>query len=208
MESLAANLSEMRRTPLHAAHVGGASPDRHRPTFPAGTIMAEVGDPMDSVYVLQGAIELIDPHTRESYLPNAIGPTQFMGEITFLRRLVADHACPRRGRGHRGAAAAMLEAMARLPEMSDIVITVFAARRRRQLDESDTSLKLIGIDRSRAIRTIADYAARNKMISARLRVVDDPTELAERLSVVWHRRPAEPRAGSRTILAFPPGRAS
>ena len=40
----------------------------------------------------------------------------------------------------------MLTLMAQIPEMSDIVITVFAARRRRSSDEQDSTLKLIGED--------------------------------------------------------------
>jgi len=40
----------------------------------------------------------------------------------------------------------MLTLMSRIPEMSDIIITVFSARRRGALDERDGSLQLIGED--------------------------------------------------------------
>jgi thioredoxin reductase (NADPH) len=58
---------------------------------------------------------------------------------------------------------AMLTLMARIPEMSDIVITVFAARRRRQLDERDSTLKLIGEENDRNVRRIAEFASRNRI---------------------------------------------
>jgi thioredoxin reductase (NADPH) len=61
----------------------------------------------------------------------------------------------------------MLGLMAHIPEMSDIIITVFAARRRRQLDTRDGALILIGQDRDRAIRRIADFASRNRIPSPR-----------------------------------------
>jgi len=47
--------------------------------------------------------------------------------------------------------------------MSDIVITVFSARRRRQLDDRDSSLRLIGEDEDRDVRRIAEFASRNRI---------------------------------------------
>ncbi len=58
---------------------------------------------------------------------------------------------------------AMLALMAQIPEMSDIVITVFAARRRRQLDERDSTLRLIGEDQDKNVRAIAQFASRNRI---------------------------------------------
>jgi thioredoxin reductase (NADPH) len=59
--------------------------------------------------------------------------------------------------------ASLLRLMSEIPEMSDIIITVFAARRRRQLDTSDASLVLIGEDDDREIRRIAEFASRNRL---------------------------------------------
>ncbi|MEO1798504.1 MAG: FAD-dependent oxidoreductase, partial [Pseudomonadota bacterium] len=59
--------------------------------------------------------------------------------------------------------AAMLELMSQIPEMSDIIITVLAARRRRQIESDDAALKLIGADVDRNIRQIAAFAGRNKI---------------------------------------------
>jgi thioredoxin reductase (NADPH) len=58
---------------------------------------------------------------------------------------------------------AMLTLMSRTPEMSDIIITVFSARRRRQLDERDSNLRLIGEDEDRNVRRIAAFASRNRI---------------------------------------------
>ena len=57
----------------------------------------------------------------------------------------------------------MLTLMSRIPEMSDIIITVFSARRRRQLDDRDGALRLIGEDDDRDVRRIAEFASRNRI---------------------------------------------
>lgn len=166
MESLAANLKEMSRTPLHSSHVQELHKQGEIKTFPKGHMIAEVGDPMDAfIYILEGGVEIIDPYTREAYLPTSIGPTQFMGEIAFLNG--GAYSLPMRAKEDTTAIVVprkkMLDAMSRIPEMSDIVITVFAARRRRQIEDGDSSLKLIGMDVSRSIRAVADFASRNKI---------------------------------------------
>jgi thioredoxin reductase (NADPH) len=58
---------------------------------------------------------------------------------------------------------AMLTLMSQIPEMSDIVIAVFAARRRRQLDERDSTLRLIGEERDKRVRRVAEFASRNRI---------------------------------------------
>lgn len=166
MESLAANLREMTRTPLHDSHVEEMRALGEEIVFAPGDIVAEAGDPMDRfLYILSGRVEIIDTYTREAYLDTSLGPTQFAGEIAFLSG--GAHPLTLRAREETRMIAvprpAMLDAMARIPEMSDIIITVFAARRRRQLEESDTSLKLIGVDEDRNIRRIAEFASRNKI---------------------------------------------
>src|SRR3984885_3330264 len=57
----------------------------------------------------------------------------------------------------------MLALMSRIPEMSDIIITVFSARRRGQLDARDGSLRLIGEDEDRNVLRIAEFASRNRI---------------------------------------------
>lgn len=166
MESLAADLRQMQRTPLFDTHVALLRKNGTERSFVSGEMVAEVGDPITHfTYVLEGEIEVVDPYTGERALPNGLGPTQFMGEIAFLNGGV--NPMPMRAAKdtkvievprHR-----MLELMSETPEMSDIIISVFAARRRRQIEDQDSSLKLIGIDRDRNIRRIASFAAANKI---------------------------------------------
>ncbi|MGF1508544.1 MAG: FAD-dependent oxidoreductase [Myxococcota bacterium] len=166
MESLAADLRHMQRTPLHASHVEALRAHGAEVVFEEGAMVVEPGEPIDQfIYILEGDVRLVDPLTNEPYLPDGLGPTQFVGEISFLTGGV--HAFKlrafKRTRAISVPRSTMLELMARIPEMSDIIITVFAARRRRQLEEGDSSLTLIGPDESKSMRQIAAFAHRNRI---------------------------------------------
>ena len=166
MESIGADLRAMQRTPLHDSHVEALRAAGTIKTYPAGTFMARPGDPADKfTYVEEGEIEVVNPLTEERHLPSSLGPTQFMGEIAFLSGGTVSMAmrAAQDTRVIEVPREAMLELMAQIPEMSDIVITVFAARRRRQLDERDSSLQLIGEEQDAAVRRVAQFASRNRI---------------------------------------------
>jgi thioredoxin reductase (NADPH) len=166
MESIGGDLREMQRTPLANSHVEALRAAGSVATYPAGAFLATPGDPVDRfTYVEDGEIEVVNPYTDKRHLSSTLGPTQFMGEIAFLNggawsmamRTVRDTRVievPRQ---------AMLTLMSQIPEMSDIIITVFSARRRRQLDTGDSSLQLIGEDEDRSVRHIAEFASRNRI---------------------------------------------
>ncbi len=166
MESIGVDLRAMQRTPLHDSHVEALRAAGTVKTYPAGTFMARPGDPADKfTYVEEGEIEVVNPLTDERHLPSSLGPTQFMGEIAFLSGGTVSMAmrAAQDTRVIEVPREAMLELMAQIPEMSDIVITVFAARRRRQLDERDSSLQLIGEEKDAAVRRVAQFASRNRI---------------------------------------------
>ena len=140
-----------------------ASPGRLR-SYPQGTFLARPGQPMDRfVYVEEGEIEVVNPYTDERHLPSTLGPTQFMSEISLLNGGAWSMAmrAVRDTRVIEVPREAMLTLMSQIPEMSDIIITVLSARRRRQLEERISSLRLIGEDDDRNVRRIAEFASRN-----------------------------------------------
>ncbi|WCS28609.1 FAD-dependent oxidoreductase (plasmid) [Methylobacterium sp. NMS14P] len=166
MESIGRDLGEMQRIPLAASHVAALRGIGVETRYPAGTFVVRAGDPADRFYYVEaGEIEVVNPFTDERHLPSTLGPTQFMGEISFLNggvwsmpmRASADTAVIEVPRP------AMLRLMSEIPEMSDIIITVLAARRRRQLDSHDGTLVLIGEDDDRSVRRIAEFASRNRL---------------------------------------------
>ena len=85
METIGRDLLEMQRVPLAASHVKAIRGIGSEKEFPAGASVVRPGDPVDSfLYVLEGEIEVVDTFTGERLVPSTLGPTQFMGEISFL----------------------------------------------------------------------------------------------------------------------------
>jgi thioredoxin reductase (NADPH) len=166
METLAQDLRTMVRTPLTEAHVAAMRRVGQEETLSAGEKLFHTGDVQDRFcYVLEGEVAALDPVTGQRYGDATLGPGQFFGEISFLwggalmlgAEAVQDTRLLCVGRE------VMLDLMSRIPEMSDIVITVFAARRRRLLESGRASLTLIGAEVDRTIRAIAGFAGRNRI---------------------------------------------
>ena len=209
METLAPDLRQMQRTPLSDAHVAALRTVAREVTFKAGSMIAEPGHPVeDFVYVLDGEIELLDVHSRERRLPATIGPGQFAGEITLLTG--GANALPMRAvRDTRALAApreAVLRLMARIPEMSDIIVTVIAARRRRMLEQNDSSLTIIGAEGSRSLRRIAAFAARNRIPVRALALGSQEAAAVARACGAAHDAPAVIFGRDRLVADPTPGR--
>ena len=166
METIGDDLRRMQRTPLALAHVAAiraAGVEKHHL---AGAFLARPGDRANFfTYIEDGEVEVVNAYTNERHLPATLGPAQFIGEISFLTggnwsmpmRAVRDTRVidvPRN---------TMLTLMSQIPEMSDIIITVLSARRRRQLEDRDSSLVLIGEETDRDVRRIAEFASRNRI---------------------------------------------
>src|ERR1700683_2609530 len=166
METIGADLRQMQRIPLSASRVEALRAEGKIVAYPAGTFLARPGDPLDRfTYVEEGEIEVVNPYTDERLLPSTLGPTQFMGEIAFLNggAWTMEMRAAKDTRVIEVPREAMLTLMSRIPEMSDIIITVFSARRRRQLEARDGNLRLIGEDADKNVRRIAEFANRNRI---------------------------------------------
>ncbi len=166
METIGRDLSEMQRIPLTASHIAAIQSVGTKRHYQAGTFLARVGEPVDRfVYVEDGEIEVVNPFTGKRHLPSTLGSTQFMAEISFLNG--GSWSMPMRACRDTNVIEVprteMLRLMSEIPEMSDIIITVLAARRRRQLDTRDGTLVLMGEDDDRAVRRIAEFASRNRL---------------------------------------------
>ncbi|MEM6913559.1 MAG: FAD-dependent oxidoreductase [Pseudomonadota bacterium] len=173
MESFANDLAGMQRRPLEDSHVAMLREKGAQRRYQSGEWVVRAGDLMNEfIYVEDGEVELVDPRTDERAMPFTIGPTQYMGELSFLSggrwqmpmRAVSDTrvtVVPREE---------MLALMATVPEMSDIIVTVFAARRRRTFESGFSAITLIGTDDDRAVRRIASFASRNLIPVRRLEI--------------------------------------
>ncbi|APX12120.1 FAD-dependent oxidoreductase [Tateyamaria omphalii] len=166
METFAPDLTTMVRTPLTDEHVAAMRRVGTLVDVKAGEYFQRPGERTDTFhYLLSGETEAVNSQTGRRYGNATLGPGQFFGELAFLNG----------GRAFMGARAVqdtqllcvtredMLKLMADMPDMSDIIITVFAARRRRMLDLSEGGLTLIGGEVDRDVRRIASFASRNRI---------------------------------------------
>jgi thioredoxin reductase (NADPH) len=166
MDSLAEDLRTMVRRPLTERHVAAMRKLAKVVDIPAGTTVMKAGEtPATFNYLLSGEVELFDPETEARIGEFALGPGQFMGDIGFLANSHALYsmraaqnsqllAVPRQD---------MLDLMAATPEMSDIIVSVFAARRRRQLEQGDSALTIVGRLEDRRVRDVLAFAGRNRI---------------------------------------------
>jgi len=193
METIGRDLREMQRTPLAPSHVSALRAAGQVVDYPAGTILCRPGEPIDRfVYVEAGEIEVVNAFTGERLVPSTLGPTQFMSEIALLSggnwsmpfRAVVDTRVIEVPR------ADMLRLMSQIPEMSDIIITVLSARRRRQLEARDAALVLIGEDASRDVRRVAEFVSRNRLPFTSLPLGSPEAEDVARSSGISATQPA------------------
>jgi thioredoxin reductase (NADPH) len=159
--------------------------------------------------VLEGELAALDPVTGQRYGEATLGPGQFFGEISFLwgGALMLGAEAVRDTTPSDGGREAMLDLMSRIPEMSDIVITVFAARRRRLLESGRASLTLIGAEVDRTIRSIAGFAGRNRIPFRSLTLDEAEAEaLANACSIAPQRARRDLREGRRRFPSPRPAR--
>ncbi len=166
MESLAEDLATMVRRPLSADHVAALRRIGTIREVPEGEIFLRAGDPSDMfIYVLEGGFQLWDEAKDQALNENILGAGQFIGEIAFLvgGRMLYTMRAISPARVIEVPRDAMLRLMAAEPEMSDIVVSVFAARRRAMLERNATAITVVGPAEDRRVRAVAAFCARNKL---------------------------------------------
>ena len=166
METIGENLATMQRVPLADAHVEAIRGIGTECSYASGEMVADAGDPLDRfVYVVEGEIEVVDPFSGDRLLDSTLGPTQFMGELNFLNggAMTLPMRAAKDTRTIEAPRRAMLELMAKVPELSDHVITVFSARRRRGFESRDSAIKIIGADRDAAVQRVERFLSRNRL---------------------------------------------
>ena len=176
MESLAVDIATMTRTPLEAAHVERLRRSGRERVFQPGEMLATFGEEANAFfYILEGEVEAVDPVSGARYGDATLGPTQFGGEISLLAGGVAllGSRAVEETRVIWVERDDLLQAMSEVPEMSDIIVTVLAGRRRRLLESNRAGLTILGADQDGNLRDIASFAGRNR-IPVRTLDIDDP----------------------------------
>jgi len=166
MDTIGGDLRAMSPQPFKPDNleaIAGLGSERR---YAAGEEIYAVGQPMDRFrLVLSGEVEVTHPFTGERVGDATLRPGQFLGELAFLNggaatlamRAVVDTTLLEVPR------AEMLELMARIPEVGDHVLTVFAARRRFQVEEGRSALTVVGAERDPAVQRVASFLSRNRI---------------------------------------------
>jgi thioredoxin reductase (NADPH) len=173
MEAIGRDLREMQRTPLAPSHVAALREVGAVVHYEAGEFLARLGQPVDRfTYIEEGEIEVVNPFTDGRLGTATLGPTQYMAEIPLLSggNWLMQMRAVSMARVIEVPRAEMLRLMSEIPEMSDIIITVLAARRRRRVESREGALVLIGEDVDRDVRRVAEFAIRNKIPHTSLQV--------------------------------------
>jgi thioredoxin reductase (NADPH) len=138
-------------------------------TVEAGEVLYGPGDATYDLIVTEDAtVEIVQPATRDAPEESLVrfGPGSFLGELNLLTgqavyliaRVVED------GRVHRIAPARLRQLMAEDPELSDILLEAFRARR-EILTQNGASrgLELVGTAMDSASLALRTYAARRRL---------------------------------------------
>lgn len=166
MERSAVDLATYVRTPLSDTQVMHLRSIGEVVKFAPGETLVAFGDENEAFYyILEGEVAAWDEVTGQRYGNATLGPTQFTGEMSFLSGGAAQltNRAETPLTAIRVPRAAMLQTMADIPELSDVVITVFAARRRRLIESGQAGLTLIGPEVDRAVRRIEAFATQNRL---------------------------------------------
>src|ERR1700682_538048 len=166
MDGIGADLEVMKPVPLAAGHIDAIRAIGGERSYDAGDMIARIGDPMDRfMYVVEGEIEVLDPNTEKRMGDATLGSGQFVGELSFLsggNYFLAMRAVSRTVT-IEVAREAMLDLMAHVPELSDHIITVFAARRQQLVKQRASSIKIIGSDHYSDIPEVEAFLRRNRI---------------------------------------------
>ena len=190
MDHLAEDLSTMIRRPLTAAHIdllrrAGVTRD-----VAAGEIVVKGDALADQFHFVEaGEFELFDLRRQSRIGANSLGAGQFIGEIAFLNGAAVLNSvrAVTAGRIISTPRASVLPLMAAEPEMSDIIVSVLAARRRGALDAGFGAVTVVGPEDDRQVRAVAAFAGRNRLP---IRFIDPRTEGAADLGATYNFNPA------------------
>jgi thioredoxin reductase (NADPH) len=166
METIGGDLRAMSPQPFRPEYLEAMRRAGYERHYAAGETVTPIGEPMARfMLVLEGSVDIIQPFTGETLVADAMAAGQFLGELNFLNagttmtltRAASDTLILEVPR------AAMMELMARIPELGDHIITVFAARRRLLLEDRRSAMTLIGADRDPAVQRVAVFLSRNRI---------------------------------------------
>lgn len=160
-----------------------------------GDVLFEVGDTAyDMVVILQGRTQIVERTGGADRVLKASGPGEFHAELSLLtgQTVFVDCVVREAGRVLLVSPERTREAIRTIPEISDILVTAFAARRQVLMRSAAATLTMIGPVGARTGLGMQEFADRNR-IPHRWLEPEDPVAQA---LLAGH-----PVAGSGTVRA-------
>lgn len=144
----------------------------------AGDVLFRAEDPeYPLIYVLSGELEVRDP---DGVVLGVMEPGQFAGELSLLLGQTTFATCTALIEGEVQVIprADVLEMIHADPDVSDLLIGAFAARRSQLMQRRQTTLTIVGRDGSPGLRRLLEYADRTR-VPHRWLNPDDPEDAGE-----------------------------
>ncbi|HEX5500495.1 MAG TPA: FAD-dependent oxidoreductase, partial [Thermomicrobiales bacterium] len=145
-----------------------------------GDVLFEVGEANYPLVVnLSGRTDIIDRSEGGEFVLQSSGPGEFNGELGLLTGQVAFAACIVREAGEALIIPpdAVQHAIDTMPDLSDVLVTAFAARRQGLMRSASATLTLIGEPNSADFERLQEFTTRNR-IPYRTLEPADPTAVA------------------------------
>lgn len=200
METIGGDLKAMSPQPFKPEYLAAMRELGSERLYKAGETVNPVGQRMDRfMLILDGEIDIVNPFTGETTIAGAMRTGQFLGELNFLN--AGSVTMPTRAAIDtlmlEVPGPAMLELMAKVPELGDHVITVFAARRRLLVEERRSAVTVIGAERDPAVQRVASFLSRNRIPFQNYELGDKSGDVPALCELVRHRPSVVTDAGSR-----------
>jgi thioredoxin reductase (NADPH) len=134
-----------------------------RPTAAGDVLFADGDETCPMIVVLSGRTEVIDTSERVERVLKSSGPGEFHAELSILtgQRVFVSGVVREPGEVLVIPPAAVREIVATIPELSDLLVAAFAARRQILMRSAAATLTIIGPEESPAVLNLQEFAERN-----------------------------------------------
>ena len=151
---------------LDAAQIAALRPFASERATQPGDVLFEIGESYyPLVEVLAGKTQILERSEGADRVIKESGPGEFHGELGMLTGQRAFAACvvAAPGRVLLVQPAAVQEVIRTVPELSDILVVAFAARREILMRSAAATLSIIGIEESAPVRALQGFLDRNRI---------------------------------------------